>query len=376
VTDGKSLFVYFSSFGLLAYDFTGREVWRKPLPMPITYRGLGTGTSPILADGKLIVYLQQEADSHLLALDPADGREIWKTPMPFLSNAYSTPITWMEAGRALVGVAGGAQFTAYNLADGKTVWWVTNLGHEACSTPIAVGDRVIISTAGIQGEAANITVPPGFDEAVKMYSRDGEPLISYDAIPNDLLFTDRKTSDGAGNMSLKMALKFGTTVKNGDKFDRLAWEKLREGLASFASGAEARAVVVCARTGGKKDVTGSSVMWRETKGVPEVPSPLVWQNRLYLIRSGSVLACRDLETGKLIYEERIGSPSGYYSSPVAANGFLYFASDRGTITVVKAGDSIEVLAQNKLGTPIFASPAIVGNALYVRTASQLWAFGE
>jgi outer membrane protein assembly factor BamB len=253
---------------------------------------------------------------------------------------------------------------------------VPNLGHEACSTPIAVGDRVIISTAGIQGEAANITVPPGFDEAVKMYSRDGEPLISYDAIPNDLLFTDRKTSDGAGNMSLKRALTFGTSVKDGDKFDRPAWEKLREGLASFASGAEARAVVVCARTGGKKDVTGSSVMWRETKGVPEVPSPLVWQNRLYLIRSGSVLACRDLETGKLIYEERIGSPSGYYSSPVAANGFLYFASDRGTITVVKAGDSIEVLAQNKLGTPIFASPAIVGNALYVRTASQLWAFGE
>jgi outer membrane protein assembly factor BamB len=159
VTDGKSLFVYFSSFGLLAYDFTGRELWRKPLPLPITFRSQGTGTSPILADGKLILYLQQEADSHLLALDPADGRELWKTPMPFLSNAYSTPITWMETGRALVGVAGGAQFTAYTLADGKAVWWVTSLGHEACSTPVAVGDRLIISTAGVQGEAANITVP-------------------------------------------------------------------------------------------------------------------------------------------------------------------------------------------------------------------------
>jgi hypothetical protein len=54
VTDGKSLFVYFSSFGLLAYDFTGRELWRKPLPLPITFRGQGTGTSPILADGKLM----------------------------------------------------------------------------------------------------------------------------------------------------------------------------------------------------------------------------------------------------------------------------------------------------------------------------------
>jgi outer membrane protein assembly factor BamB len=376
VTDGKSLFVYFSSFGLLAYDLSGRELWRKPLPVPITFRNQGSGTSPMLADGKLIIYVQQEADSHLLALNPVDGRELWKTPMPFLSNAYSTPITWTEAGKPLVGVAGGAQFTAYNLADGKPVWWVTNLGHEACSTPIAAGNRLIISTAGVQGEAANITVPPGFDEAVKLYSRNGEPLVSYDAIPNDLLFTDRKTSDGAGNMRLKTMFTFVTTVKDGDKFDRAAWEKLREALASFASGALTQAVVVCARTGGKQDVTGSSVMWRETKGVPEVPSPLVWQNRLYLIRSGSVLACRDLESGNVIYEERIGSPSGYYSSPVAANGLLYFASDRGTITVVKAGDSPEVIAQNKLGSPIFASPAIVGNALYVRTARQLWAFEE
>jgi outer membrane protein assembly factor BamB len=170
-------------------------------------------------------------------------------------------------------------------------------------------------------------------------------------------------------------LKFGGKVKDGDKFDRATWEQHRKGLASFASGDMARAVVVCVRTGGKEDVTGSRVIWREGKGVPEVPSPLVWQNRLYLIRSGSVLVCRDLETGKLLYEERIGSPNGYYSSPVAANGMIYFASDRGTITVVKAGASLEVLAENKLNTPVFASPAIVDGAMYIRSSGQLWAFG-
>jgi outer membrane protein assembly factor BamB len=110
--------------------------------------------------------------------------------------------------------------------------------------------------------------------------------------------------------------------------------------------------------------------------VPEVPSPLVWQGRLYLIRSGSILVCRELETGKLIYEERIAPPNGYFASPVIANGCLFFASDRGNITVVKAGDLPEILAQNKLGASVFASPAIADNALYVRTAGHLWVFEE
>ena len=53
-----------------------------------------------------------------------------------------------------------------------------------------------------------------------------------------------------------------------------------------------RPVVVSVRTGGKGDVTQSQVVWKETKGVPEVPSPLVWRDRVYLIRSGGLLVCR------------------------------------------------------------------------------------
>jgi outer membrane protein assembly factor BamB len=123
------------------------------------------------------------------------------------------------------------------------------------------------------------------------------------------------------------------------------------------------------------DVTPSRVLWRQTQGVSEIPSPLVWQSRLYLIRSGGLLACRDLETGTLIYDNRIDAPGGYFASPVLADGRIYLASDRGTITVVKAGDTFEVLAHNDLGDPIVASPAIAENTLYIRSAKRLWAFG-
>ncbi|MEY4938536.1 MAG: hypothetical protein RIQ93_271 [Verrucomicrobiota bacterium] len=374
VTNGKAVFVYFGSLGVLAYDFAGRELWRKPLPVPKTFQNQGTGTSPVLIDNKLIVFLQLGNDSRLLALDPANGAELWAAPMPVHNNTYSTPVTWQENGQSFVGLACAARFTAFRVGDGQESWWINEIGYQACSTPVVLGDRILIAAAGVQGEAANITPPPTFDEAAQKFGRDGEGLIAYDTIPNDLLFTDRHTSGGQGNMTLKGALRYFGKVKAGDKLDRSQWEKARERLTQFGTGHMNRTVVLCARTGGQDDVTASSIIWKETKGVPEVPSPLVWQGRAYFIRSGGVLVCRDIETGRLVYEERIGSPGGYYASPVVAGGRLYLISDQGTVTVVKCGDTLEVLARNRLGEAVTASPAILDNTLYVRSARRLWAF--
>jgi outer membrane protein assembly factor BamB len=93
-----------------------------------------------------------------------------------------------------------------------------------------------------------------------------------------------------------------------------------------------------------------------------------------MIRSGGLLVCRELESGKLIYEERIDSPGAYFASPVAADGRIYVASDQGEVTVIKAGDKMEVLAHSKLGDAIAASPAVAENTLYVRSTKALWAF--
>jgi hypothetical protein len=78
------------------------------------------------------------------------------------------------------------RFTAFRLSDGKEAWWVGGLSFQACSTPVVAGDRLIISAAGSQGERANMTLPPPFDEAVKKYDENGDGLISCDEIPADL----------------------------------------------------------------------------------------------------------------------------------------------------------------------------------------------
>ena len=107
--------------GLLAYNFEGQELWRKPLPVPKTFFNQGTGTSPILAEGKLLIYVQIGNDSHLLALNPADGSEAWKAAMPIYNNSYSTPVLWKEDGKGRVGLVCAGRFTAFDLADGKVV---------------------------------------------------------------------------------------------------------------------------------------------------------------------------------------------------------------------------------------------------------------
>jgi outer membrane protein assembly factor BamB len=374
VTDGKALYVYFGSFGLVAYDLGGNELWRKPLSMPKTFMKQGTGTSPMLVDNKLLVFVQNGSESHMLAVDPGDGHELWKAPMPEYNNSYGSPAAWKENGKGFVGLTCSTRFTAFDAADGKEAWWVDGIGFQACGTPIVAGEKLIVSAAGALGEPSNTAPPPAFDEFVKQYDKDGDGTITLDEIPAELLYANRQSSDGKGNMPLRQALSMFGGVKKGDKLDREKWEGIRSQLGMFGNSEMNRPSVLMVRTGGKEEVSKSHVVWKENKGVPEVPSPLVWKDRVYLIRSGGLLVCRELESGKLIYEERVDAPGAYFASPVAAGGRIYVASDQGEVTVVKAGDSMQVLAHNKLGAAILASPAIAGDTLFVRTAKGLWAF--
>ena len=82
------------------------------------------------------------------------------------------------------------------------------------------------------------------------------------------------------------------------------------------------------------------------------------------------------ESGELLFRERLGASGPYFSSPIAANGRIYIASLNGIITVFKAGDQLNIIAQNEMNERICATPAVIGNTIYVRTAENLYAFGE
>src|SRR5262249_52986276 len=127
--------------------------------------------------------------------------------------------------------------------------------------------------------------------------------------------------------------------------------------------------------GGKGDVTKTHVAWKEKRSLPEVPSPLYYQGRLYLVKNGGILSSIRAKTGKLVYRKRLGATGLYHSSPVGGDGKVYIASIEGKVVVLKAGDQFKVLARNDLGEEITATPALVDGKIYLRTEGHLYAFG-
>jgi len=117
-------------------------------------------------------------------------------------------------------------------------------------------------------------------------------------------------------------------------------------------------------------------MWRESENIAEVPSPIYYKDRIYVIREGGFFSCVDASDGTLLYKTRIKGTGPYFASPVAANDKIYVSAHNGKITVLQAGDEFKILATNTFNEKILASPAIVDNKIYIRTDKHMYAFGE
>ncbi len=124
------------------------------------------------------------------------------------------------------------------------------------------------------------------------------------------------------------------------------------------------------------DLTESHVVWEYERVVPVVPTPVLYDGLLYVLKSGGILTTIDPVTGKVGRVGRLeGAIDKYYASPVAAGGKVFFTSETGKIAVAKAGKDWKVLRVNDLGEPVYATPVIDDGRIYVRTESGLYAFG-
>lgn len=132
--------------------------------------------------------------------------------------------------------------------------------------------------------------------------------------------------------------------------------------------------IAAIRLGGSGDVTGTHLVWRYKSQVPNVSSPIVADGRLYFVSDGGVLTCLNAATGEKLNVQRLGG--NYSASPLYAGGRLYFCSKEGLTRVVEPGDKPRVVASRKLGTGILASPVAVDGALYIRTESHLYRIEE
>ena len=111
------------------------------------------------------------------------------------------------------------------------------------------------------------------------------------------------------------------------------------------------------------------VVWKTKQNAPKKPSLLLLGDLLYALEDNGVVTCWEAVTGKIVWSERIG---GHYSaSPLAAGDRIYLFSEEGKTTVLAAGREYKKLAENQLGDGFMASPAVTGNALFLRSRSHL-----
>jgi outer membrane protein assembly factor BamB len=134
--------------------------------------------------------------------------------------------------------------------------------------------------------------------------------------------------------------------------------------------------VYCLKPDGQGDITSQPQFfyWRWTSNTPDVPSPLIVGDLVYLCRENGNLICVDADTGQEIYTQPT-TRDRHRASPVYADGHVYLTARNGTITVVRAGRSFAVVSRNEMGESISASPAISGGRIYVRTFDALYAIG-
>jgi outer membrane protein assembly factor BamB len=116
------------------------------------------------------------------------------------------------------------------------------------------------------------------------------------------------------------------------------------------------------------------VAWRVKKGVPKKPSLLLYNGLLFGLEDTGTVSCWEPASGEVVWSEKIG---GHFSaSPLGAGGRIYCLSEEGKVVVVAASRQFQKIAENEFGNGFMASPAVSGEALFLRTEKDLYRIEE
>jgi outer membrane protein assembly factor BamB len=141
-----------------------------------------------------------------------------------------------------------------------------------------------------------------------------------------------------------------------------------EGLIYIAAGKDDSSLVVVKP--GKGDLTKTGVEWKSGKLVSQKPSPLLIDGKLFMISDSGVASCRDAKSGDLIWSERLGGD--FWASPVSDGKKIFCFSKEGKVPVFAAADEFKLLAENQFDEGFHSTPAIAGNAMFVRSRHHLY----
>jgi len=346
--DGR-VFSFFGSYGLLCYSTEGKPLWTKRLgPFRDEF---GSASSPILVDDKLILCEDHDLDSFLLAVRQSDGETIWQTPREGFTRSYSTPVVWNAGGKRQLVVSGSLQLVGYDLATGRQLWSRDGFARIVNTTPTIGGDLLFVATWSPGGDTdARIAMEP-WDVALGMWDTNKDDKLQNSELPEG-----------------EVRSRFFRIDLNADSaLDEGEWNK----YAEIFERAQNTLVALAADGDGPP-----RVVWEYRRGLPYVASPLVYDDRVVLVKDGGIVTMLDASSGDLVAQGRGKGGGNYYSSPVAGDGKIYIASMGGVVTVFRPGKRLEVVSSHDFGESIAATPVLADGRIYLRTGKALYCLSQ
>lgn len=353
VTDGENVYAFYTDFGVISFDGAGKERWRLPLG-PFN-NPFGMGSSPVLSGKMLLQLCDAESGSYFLGIDKDTGKVKWRQDRGDFTRGFSTPVLWKPAdGPEQVLVAGSYRLMAYSVATGEPIWWVDGLTWQLKPTPVMDKDTLYVLGWAGGADTGNQEQIPEFAEVLKNWDANKDGKLSKAEIPDTRITKDWDALD----------LDRTGNVEERD------WKmyQIRRSVVN---------AVNAIRLGGKGDMTKTAVKWRYYKSLPNVPSPLLHDGVLYLMKEGGILTTLDAKTGDVLKQGRLtGALGDYFSSPVVADGKVWVVSHEGKVVLLKTGADWEVLQVNPLNESVNATPAFVDGRVFIRTHENLYCFAK
>ena len=364
--------------------------WKTPLP--------GQGWSSPVVGGKQIwmtAALDEGRSLHALCVDLDSGKltldiEVFRNevvPPKHARNSYASPTPTLDGDRLYVDF-GEMGIACLSTKDGKKLWENRELKVDHQNGPggsaVLFQDKLLVACDGADkqyGAALDAKTGQLLWKTVRsgLAKLSGQPADHYKAYGTPVVF---QIDGRPQSLTCASDRLYSYDPATGQELWCLDYKgfsnvptPIFDGKQIYVSSGFAKPEMIAIKAAGLQgNVTATHIVWRQKTGAPDQSTPIVVGDRLYMVSSGGIASCLNTATGDIVWKERIGPD--FAASPIFADGRLYFFDTFDQCKVIAPGDTFKVLAKNELPGGCFATPAIVGRALIVRTKTALYRIEE
>jgi outer membrane protein assembly factor BamB len=373
---------------------------KEPVTRELDWSPGASGLTLLLATaGQKVDFPPPDANYEwkVFCLDGETGKVIWeRTPAtgkprfhihPSNSYASETPAT---DGQVVVVSFGMTGLFAFDL-DGAPLWskdlgvQPTQLGWGTGSSPVLHAGRVFVQCDN-DGSSFVAALDAKTGDAVWRIPREERSNWATPVVWKNRLRSELVTAGGGKMRSYDLA--DGTLLWEMKASGRTAATPLATDDLLYVDSYERlqgrTGILAAIRPGASGDIslhgkesTSEWIAWSHLMSGYRVCSPAIFDERLFLFeQNGGIVHCFNAKTGEKVYKQRLPSGRGVVASPLATDSHLYVVNYDGTTAVLQPGPELKVAASNAIGAITWASPAVIGDRLLLRSAGVLYCIGS